>query len=67
MMKIGINLATQPFRRDRPVLVAAPQSPEAQAFRDVAKALRARLGEPAAPQDEAPKKPQGLRIKFFGR
>src|SRR5438552_3545994 len=23
MMKIGINLATQPFRRDRPVLVAA--------------------------------------------
>jgi ATP-binding protein involved in chromosome partitioning len=51
----------------RPVLVAAPQSPQAEAFRQVARAIQARLGTPAATQDEAPKKPQGLRIKFFGR
>jgi ATP-binding protein involved in chromosome partitioning len=51
----------------RPVLVAAPQSPEAEAFREVARAIQARLGAPAAAQDDSPKKSQGLRIKFFGR
>jgi ATP-binding protein involved in chromosome partitioning len=51
----------------RPVTVAAPDSPQAEAFREVAGAVAARLSVLAYHEQEAAKKPQGVPIKFFGR
>jgi len=51
----------------RPVLVAAPESPQAEAFRKVAGAVAARLSVLAYSQGDAATKPAGVPIKFFGR
>jgi ATP-binding protein involved in chromosome partitioning len=51
----------------RPVVIAAPDSPQAQAFRQVAGAVAARLSVLAFGDEQAPKKPAGVPIKFFGR
>jgi ATP-binding protein involved in chromosome partitioning len=51
----------------RPVVVAAATSPQAEAFRQVAGAVAARLSVLAYQDQEAAKKPQGVPIKFFGR
>jgi ATP-binding protein involved in chromosome partitioning len=51
----------------RPVVVSAPDSPQADAFRKVAGAVAARLSVLAFAQGEAAKKPAGVPIKFFGR
>jgi ATP-binding protein involved in chromosome partitioning len=51
----------------RPVVVAAPQSPQAEGFREVAKAVAARLSVLAYSEQQAGSKPQGVPIKFFGR
>jgi ATP-binding protein involved in chromosome partitioning len=51
----------------RPVVVAAPDSPQAQAFRQVAGNVAARVSVLAHRASEAAKKPQGVPIKFFGR
>ena len=51
----------------RPIVVAAPDSPQAQAFRQVAGNVAARISVLAHQASEAAKKPQGVPIKFFGR
>jgi ATP-binding protein involved in chromosome partitioning len=51
----------------RPVVVAAPDSPQAEAFRQVAGAAAARLSVLAYQQSDGGQKPQGVPIKFFGR
>jgi len=51
----------------RPVVVSAPDSPQAEAFRQVAGAAAARLSVLAYGQGPAAKKPAGVPIKFFGR
>jgi ATP-binding protein involved in chromosome partitioning len=51
----------------RPVVIASPDSPQAQAFRQVAGAVAARLSVLAFGNEQAPKKPAGVPIKFFGR
>jgi ATP-binding protein involved in chromosome partitioning len=51
----------------RPVVVAASQSPQAEGFREVAKAVAARLSVLAYSEQQAGSKPQGVPIKFFGR
>src|SRR5579885_1498084 len=51
----------------RPVVVAAPDSPQAEAFRQVAGATAARLSVLAYQQSDGGQKAAGVPIKFFGR
>jgi ATP-binding protein involved in chromosome partitioning len=51
----------------RPVVVAAPDSPQAEAFRAVAGAVAARLSVLAYQDRADATKPAGVPIKFFGR
>jgi ATP-binding protein involved in chromosome partitioning len=52
----------------RPIVIAAADSPQAEAFRKVAGAVAARLSVLAYQRVEAaPGKPRGVPIRFFGR
>jgi ATP-binding protein involved in chromosome partitioning len=51
----------------RPILVAAPEAAQSEAFRKVAGNVAARLSILAFGAGEAAKKPQGVPIKFYGR
>jgi ATP-binding protein involved in chromosome partitioning len=52
----------------RPIVIAAADSPQAEAFRKVAGAVAARLSVLAYQRAEAaPGKPRGVPIRFFGR
>jgi ATP-binding protein involved in chromosome partitioning len=51
----------------QPVVLAAPESPEAEAFRKVAGAVAARVSVLAFDRQEAARKSTGVPIKFIGR
>jgi ATP-binding protein involved in chromosome partitioning len=51
----------------RPVVVAAPESPQAEAFRNIAGAVAARVSVLAFDRQEAARKSTGVPIKFIGR
>jgi ATP-binding protein involved in chromosome partitioning len=51
----------------RPVVATAPDSPQAEAFRQIAGAVAARLSVLAYQQTDGGQKAAGVPIKFFGR